>query len=158
MIEQTATVLAVADGAALIEVPRQSSCKGCGQVCGASLIAQLFGNEGATRLRVTDHLGVAPGERVVIGIAEPLVLWASLIAYLLPPVVMIIAAAVAEGLGTGDLGALLGAVLGLALGLVLTGLITGGSGARARFRPRLLRRAGPALTYCLPPVHPAVGG
>lgn len=158
MIEQTALVVAVADGAALLEVPRQSGCANCGQVCGTSLIARLFGNQGATRLRVADDLGLAPGEQVVIGIAGPVLLWAALAAWLLPPVVMIISAALGDAAGLGDSGAVLCGGVGLGAGLWLTGLVTGGTGAKARFRPRLLRRAGPGVPVCLAPVHPAVGG
>lgn len=158
MIEQTAMVLAVAEGAALIEVPRQSGCSGCGQVCGTSLIARLFGNGGATRLRVVDNLGLAPGDRVVIGIAGPVMLWASLAAYLLPPVAMIMTAALGEAAGLGDLGAVLTGLAGLFAGLWLTGIVTGGTGAKARFRPQLLRRVGAVAPVCLQPVHPAVGG
>lgn len=160
MIEQTATVLAVADGAALIEVPRVSSCSACGKgsQCGTSLIARLFGTNGSTRLRVRDPLGVQPGERVVVGIQDSLLVQASLVAYLLPLPFLIIGAALGEQAGWGDPGSVLTGLLGLAAGLLLSGLITGGSGARARFRPRLLRRVGQSVPLRCAPAHPSVGG
>jgi sigma-E factor negative regulatory protein RseC len=63
MIEQEASVIAVADGSALVDVQRQSGCSACnvGSSCGTSVVAKLFGNGNATRLRVVDHIGLAPG-------------------------------------------------------------------------------------------------
>jgi len=160
MIEQDAMVIAVADGSALVEVPRQSGCSAChqGEQCGTSVIAKLFGNGNATRLRVVDHLGLAPGERVVIGIRNQVLVRASLAAYVLPLLAFIGTAGAAEQAGWGDTGSVLSAVLGLAAGLWLTRLITGGTGARARFRPVLLRRVRIAPRVRLEPTHPAVGG
>jgi sigma-E factor negative regulatory protein RseC len=160
MIEQQATVIAVADGAALLEVQRQSSCSAChaGTRCGTSVVAKLFGNGNATRLRVLDPIGLAPGEQVVVGIRGPLLVRASLVAYLLPLLAFIGAAGAAEQAGLGDSIGVLGSLAGLLLGLWLAGVITGGTGAKARFRPLLLRRVPAAALVRLEPIHPAVGG
>lgn len=160
MIEQNAEVVAVADGSALVEVLRQSGCSACnvGERCGTSALAQLFGNGNATRLRVSDPLGLAPGERVVIRIRNRVLVRASLTAYLLPLLALIGIAGAADRVGVGDTGSAVGAVFGLLLGLWLAGIITGGTGAKARFRPVLLRRL-PAVHGLRPLAgHPAVGG
>ena len=160
MIEQEASVLAVADGAALVEVPRQSSCSSCGHggSCGTATVAKLFGNGNATRLRVIDHLGLSAGERVVIGIRNRVLVRASLAAYLLPVIALLAGAGAAEAAGLGDTAGAATGVLGLLAGLWLAGLITGGTGARARFRPVLLRRATIAARVALDPPHPTVAG
>jgi sigma-E factor negative regulatory protein RseC len=160
MIEQHAMVLAVADGSALVEVPRQSGCSSCGHgsSCGTSVVAKLFGNGNATRLRVVDRLGVAPGDQVVIGIRNQALVRASLAAYLLPLLMLIGASGAADAAGLGDAGSAAIGVGGLAAGLWLTGLITGGTGARARFRPVLVRRVSTAVPVRFEPSHPAVGG
>ena len=160
MIEQEASVLAVADGAALVEVPRQSSCSSCGHggSCGTATVAKLFGNGNATRLRVIDHLGLSAGERVVIGIRNRVLVRASLAAYLLPVIALLAGAGAAEAAGLGDTAGAATGVLGLLAGLWLAGLITGGTGARARFRPVLLRRATVTARVVLDPPHPTVAG
>lgn len=160
MIEQEASVIAVADGSALVDVQRQSGCSACnvGDRCGTSVVAKLFGNGNATRLRVVDHIGLAPGERVVIGIRNQILVRASLIAYLLPLLAVLGIAGAAEHAGLGDSGSAWGAMLGLLLGLWLARIITGGTGERARFRPLLLRRVAPAPIAWIEQVHPSVGG
>ena len=160
MIEQEASVIAVADGSALVDVQRQSGCSTCnvGDRCGTSVVAKLFGNGNATRLRVVDHIGLAPGERVVIGIRNQILVRASLTAYLLPLLAVIGTAGAADQAGIGDAGSALGALLGLLLGLWLAGIITGGTGEKARFRPLLLRRVAPTPVTWLEPIHPSVGG
>ncbi|MCF7984127.1 MAG: SoxR reducing system RseC family protein [Thiohalocapsa sp.] len=161
MIEQQATVIAVADGSALVEVQRQTGCSACGvgDRCGTSVLAKLFGSGASARLRVADRIGLVPGEAVLIGIRSDTLARASLAAYLLPLIAMIGAAFFADQAGLGDAGAAGLGLAGLLLGLGVTGFLTGGTGAKARFRPVLLRRlsaARPIVT--LDPVHPAVGG
>lgn len=160
MIEQEASVLAVADGSALVEVPRQSSCSSCGHggSCGTATIAKLFGNGNATRLRIIDHLGLAAGERVIIGIRNPVLVRASLAAYLLPLLALLGAAGAAEAAGLGDVAGAATGVVGLLAGIWLAGLITGGTGARARFRPVLLRRLTAPAGQHVQFSHPCVGG
>jgi sigma-E factor negative regulatory protein RseC len=160
MIEQEASVVAVADGAALVEVARRSSCSGCGQSnsCGTATVAKLFGSGNATRLRVIDHLGLAAGEQVVIGIRNPVLVRASLAAYLLPLLALLAAAGGAEAAGLGDVAGAASGVLGLLAGLWLAGLVTGGSGAKARFRPVLLRRADTVAHVTIEAMHPTVAG
>jgi sigma-E factor negative regulatory protein RseC len=160
MIEQEAYVLAIADGAALVEVRRQSGCSACGHgtSCGTATVAKLFGNGNATRLRVLDHLGLTAGEQVIIGIRNRVLVRASLAAYLLPLLALLAAAGAADAAGLGDLGGAAGGLGGLLAGLWLAGLITGGSGARARFRPVLLRRAERAPAAFVEFHDPSVGG
>ncbi|ESQ10219.1 MAG TPA: Fis family transcriptional regulator [Chromatiaceae bacterium] len=160
MIEQEASVIAVADGSALVDVQRQSSCSACdaGAHCGTSVLAKLFGNGNATRVRILDHIGLTPGERVVIGIRNRALVRASLTAYLLPLLTLIAAAGGAEQAGAGDFGSVIAALVGLLIGLWLASIITGGTGAKARFRPILLRRATMTPIIQLEPAHPSVGG
>lgn len=160
MIKQQATVIAVADGSALLEVQRQNGCSAChaGERCGTSVVAKLFGNGNSTRLRVADPIGLAPGEQVVVGIRGKFLVRASLVAYLLPLVAFIGAAGAAEQAGFGDTIGVLGSLAGLLLGLWLAGAITGGTGARAKFRPLLLRRVPATVHVQLEATHPAVGG
>lgn len=160
MIEQRATVLAVADEAALIEVARESGCAGCGRAarCESATLARVFGNGAATRLRVQDSIGVAPGDQVLIGVRNQTLVRASLVAYLLPLLTFVGSASAADAMAVSDLGSALAGALGLAVGMLLTALITGGTGARARFRPVLLRRISDQPQRPIPATHPSVAG
>ncbi|TVQ89737.1 MAG: Fis family transcriptional regulator [Chromatiaceae bacterium] len=160
MIEQTATVLGVADGAALVEVTRQAGCSACaqGDGCGTAVLGRLFAGRAAARVRIVDPLGLTPGERVLIGVRDQTLVRASLAAYLLPVLLLVGAAGLAEQLTIGAIGSALLGLGGLVLGLWLAGLITGGSGAAARFRPILLRRLDQLQPVAREPLHPSVGG
>jgi sigma-E factor negative regulatory protein RseC len=160
MIEQTATVLATADGVALVEVPRQSACGACGQgaACGTSVIAKLFSASRSTRLQIADGIGLEPGEQIVIGIRDSVLAGASVVAYLLPLLAFIGTAGAAAALGLGDLGSAAVGIAGLLAGLWITGRITGGTGGTTRYRPVLVRRLGGARPIRFDPMQPASGG
>lgn len=145
MIEQRAIVLAVADGSALVEVRRASGCAACqvGEHCGTAAVAKLFDKAGHTRLRLADPIGLAPGDQILIGIPDPVLIRASLTAYLLPLLALIMVAGAAEQAGLGAVSTALSGLAGLVLGLWLAGRLTGGSRAKASFSPRLLRRLAP---------------
>lgn len=142
MIEEQARVLVVGNGFALVETSSGSACGGCSSSsgCGTSLVAKLFG-ERANRLQVSDAIGVAVGDLVVIGISDGTLIRASLLAYLWPLIALTLAAFLAQSAGASEgLSALVG-VLGLGVGLWTTGRVTGGEAGRMRYRPAILRRA-----------------
>jgi len=153
-IEQNVKVVAVADGLVWVEARRASACGSCSlsRGCGTAVVAKLLG-EGHNRFAVTDPIGVAIGDPVVIGIADSALTRASLLAYLLPLVAMMATAFLAQQAGAGEgLTALFG-LFGLALGLWGTGRLTKRSGAEVRYRPIVLRRrsdhsAGPLGGLC----------
>jgi sigma-E factor negative regulatory protein RseC len=144
VIEEDARVLSVEPGAAWVETERRSSCSSCSASagCGTSVVAKLLGG-GTNRLRVSDGIGVEVGDRVVIGISDSALTRASLLAYLLPLVALMLTAFAAQSAGAEDGVVALIGILGLALGLLVTGRLTGGASARERYRPVLLHRLGP---------------
>ena len=87
-----------------------------------------------------DHLGLRVGELVVIGIPEDVLTRAAVLAYLLPPAALVLAAGSAGSLGAGDLGSAFAGALGLVLGLLATRAMTGGAAGHGRYRPVLVRR------------------
>jgi sigma-E factor negative regulatory protein RseC len=103
MIEQDAAVVTVADGLAWVETRRASTCGSCSVSggCGTAVVAKLLG-EGPNRFSVTDPIGVAVGDPVVIGIADTALTRASLLAYLLPLVAMITTVFLAQRAGAGE--------------------------------------------------------
>ena len=145
MIEEHAFVEAVGPGIAWVASVRKSACGNCAASsgCGTSVMAKLFG-ERVNRFQVADAVGVQVGERVVIGIADGTVTRASLVAYLLPLLALMLVAFLAQSAGVGEgLSALLG-ILGLCASLWITGRLVGGAAGRERYRPVVLRRVEPA--------------
>lgn len=143
MIEEQATVVARDGDTLWIETRRQSACGACGHGsgCGSALLGGLLGN-GANRLAVDARDGIAPGDRVIVGIPDALLVRASLTAYVLPLLALVVAAGAAQWLGAADLVVALIGIAGLAAGLALTGTITGGAAAREHYRPVLIRKLG----------------
>ncbi|WP_296805282.1 SoxR reducing system RseC family protein [Thiocapsa sp.] len=141
MIETPAKVVDVKPGVAWVETVRQSACGSCGSAgsCGTSVVAKLFGAP-RSRLRIDDAQGLRVGEQVVIGIPDGTLVRASFVAYLIPLVFLIAAAALATRLGAGEGSVALIGIGGLAIGLWLSGRLTGGPSARERYRPILVRR------------------
>jgi sigma-E factor negative regulatory protein RseC len=141
MIEQDARVVAVAGGLAWVESRRASACWSCSVSggCGTAVVAKLLG-EGPNRFAVTDPIGVAVGDPVVIGIADSALTRASLLAYLLPLAALITTASLAQQAGASEALTALFGLLGLALGLWGTGRLARRSDGQVRFRPMLLRR------------------
>lgn len=141
MIEEQARVLVVGNGFALVETSSRSACGSCSSSsgCGTSLVAKLFG-ERSNRLHVSDAIGVAVGDLVVIGISDGTLIRASLLAYLWPLIALMLAALLAQSAGASEgLGALVG-ILGLCVGFWTTRRVTGGEAGRVHYRPVLLRR------------------
>lgn len=143
MIKEQATVIAREGDTLWVETRRQSACGACGHGsgCGSALLGGLLG-KGANRLAVDARDGIAPGDRVVVGIPDALLVRASLAAYALPLLALVLAAGAAQWLGAADLLVALVSIAGLAAGLTLTGTITGGATTRERFRPVLVCKLG----------------
>ncbi len=139
-VEGVARVIAVSDEAAWLEAEPKSACGGCASAghCGVSALSGLFGRK-RTRFRLANDFDARPGERVVIGISQSMVLRASLIAYMVPLLGLLIGAV--GGAGLGDPGSIGGAVAGFAAGFLAARRLSAGRGAAGRLDPVFLRRA-----------------
>ncbi|MCG6896892.1 MAG: SoxR reducing system RseC family protein [Thiocapsa sp.] len=146
MIETPATVVELGVGCAWVETVRQTACGHCESAgsCGTSVLAKLFGGS-RSRLQIADTQGLCVGERIVIGIPDATLVRASLVAYLVPLVVLVACAALATALGANEETVALGGLTGLGIGLWLSGRLTGGRSTRARYRPVLVRRGAAVL-------------
>ena len=133
MLEQTAEVIRTASDGVWVQAVEPSGCGTCGgQGCSSRRIAELFQRKPRNFL-VDCDLALAPGDRVVVGIADGSVLKSALRAYGLPLALMLAGALLAQAVLPGDGAALAGMLVGgLAGGLVARG-------GRAA-RPVVLRR------------------
>lgn len=133
MLEQTAEVVRTASDGVWVQAVEPSGCGTCGgQGCSSRRIAELFQRKPRNFL-VDCDLALAPGDRVVVGIADGSVLKSALRAYGLPLALMLAGALLAQAVLPGDGSALAGMLIGGATGVLVA------RGGRAA-RPVVLRR------------------
>ncbi|MBI3431558.1 MAG: SoxR reducing system RseC family protein [Hydrogenophilales bacterium] len=133
MLEQTAEVIRTASDGVWVQAVEPSGCGTCGgQGCSSRRIAELFQRKPRNFL-VDCDLALAPGDRVVVGIADGSVLRSALRAYGLPLGLMLAGALLAQAVLPGDGSALAGMLIGGAAGVLAA------RGGRAA-RPVVLRR------------------
>ena len=139
MIEQQAVVTAIHGTQAEVSVQRQTACGGCDQAtgCSTSVLAGLF-NRRSELIMVDNPIGAEPGDQVVLGIEESALQIASLIAYLLPILGLVLGAAFGSLLGAEPVSVVSG-LLGLIVGLFLTRSLGNAANERARYRIRILK-------------------
>lgn len=133
MLEQTAEVIKTAPDGIWVQAVEPSGCGTCaGQGCSSRRIAELFQRK-PRHFLVDCDLSLAPGDRVVLGIADGSVLKSALRAYGLPWGLMLSGALLAQAVRPGDGAALVGMLLGGMAGWLAA------RGGRAA-RPVVLRR------------------
>jgi sigma-E factor negative regulatory protein RseC len=147
MIEETATVVAATPEYIWVEARARSACSSCGtqDSCATSSVSKLFGMR-RQQLRLPNPFAASVGEQVVIGVEDQVMVTASLAAYILPVVLMIAAAIIADTQGMTDGQQALVALLGLLLGLFGAGILTSNRLMQRYFQPQLLRKAVTPLT------------
>lgn len=133
MLEQTAEVVKTAADGIWVQAVEPSGCGTCGgQGCASRRIAEMFQRK-PRHFLVDCDLALAPGDRIVVGIARGSVLRSALRAYGLPLGLMLAGALLAQAVLPGDGPAVVGMLLGGVAGWLA------GRGGRAA-RPVVLRR------------------
>ena len=138
MLEETAQVIEVKDGLLIAETESRSGCNHCSSnSCTTSVVAKLFGVK-RNRLVMPNSVDARPGDRVLIGIPDQLLVRASLTAYLLPLSVMLLVTALGDLAGMEEWLLSLLALIGLAAGFFTVRWVSQGHSSQA-YEPRLLR-------------------
>ena len=133
MLEQTAEVIQTASDGVWVQAVEPSGCGTCGgQGCSSRRIAELFQRK-PRQFLVDCDLALAPGDRVVVGIANGSVLKSALRVYGLPLGLMLAGALLAKAMQPGDGSAVVGMLIGGVVGWLIA---RGGRTAR----PVVLRR------------------
>lgn len=143
MITETGRVLEVEGDWAWVACRRQVECARCaeGRGCGGGVLGRLLGDRLHKVRAATGSVAVTPGDQVLIGLGEDVVLRAAAAVYLVPLLLALAGGAVATGLTAGgDLAAIIGAACGLVLGLGWARGYSRRSAADASFNPVILRR------------------
>ena len=139
MLEENATVLRVIDDRIEVETISRSSCSQCSSSgCSTSVLAKLFGVK-RNRLMVTNCLNVKPGNRVVIGIPGEVLAKASMWAYLVPVLCLILMIAVAVAIGFNEVQQAISGLIGLISGLIIVSQLSEKESQRQQFDPVLIR-------------------
>lgn len=138
MLEETATVVEVIDDRLIAETESRSGCSHCSTgSCTTSVVAKLFGVR-RNRLVMENSLDARPGDQVVVGIPDELLVRASVMAYLLPLISMLGVTAVGDALGMSEILLSLLALGGLAIGFFMVRWVIR-RGPSQRYKPHLLR-------------------
>lgn len=126
VVTERARVAAVdADGNAWLETQRQTACGSCRlqQGCGTGVLSKLFSERGIV-LRAPNHIGARVGDEVLIGIDDRMLVRASIAAYLMPLVWMLLGGIGGRMIGdillwpAADAVSALGGLAGLAFGFL----------------------------------------
>lgn len=104
MIEERGRVVAVESGAVWVETLRRSTCSGCSvnAGCGQGILARLGVGNRRGRVRALSSLKLAPGDEVVLGVGEDLLLKSALLFYLSPLLGLFALSLLAARLGFGE--------------------------------------------------------
>lgn len=104
MIEEQGRVIAVESGAVWIETLRRSTCSGCSMNagCGQGILGRLGVGSGRGRVRALSSLKLAPGDEVVLGVGEDVLLKSALLFYLSPLLGLFALALLAARIGLGE--------------------------------------------------------
>ena len=151
MIEETATVVAATPDFIWVEARARSACSSCGtqDSCATSSVSKWFGMR-RQQLRLPNQFASSVGEQVIVGVEDQVMVTASLAAYILPVVLMLGAAIMADVQGMSDRQQAGIALLGLLLGLLGAGVLTSNRRMNRYFQPQLLRRVD---TFTLRPIE-----
>jgi sigma-E factor negative regulatory protein RseC len=143
MIEESAVVAEAGDGHAWVEIQRRSACGAChaGDGCGTAALAKIWSGR-RVRVRAVTKLPLRPGDAVIVGLADGVLLRGALLAYLLPLALLLAGALLGQAAlgGAGEEPVILSGVLGLGLGFLLTRVMARRFRDDARFQPVVLRR------------------
>lgn len=116
MTETPALVVRVDEPFAYVEIgPRLAGCGRCHEAGGCG--AGSTGSGGKRIYRLPNDIGVRAGDEVMLVVPDGALLKASLLAYLLPVISLIVAAAI--GAALSERAAVIGVCTGLAIGLAL---------------------------------------
>ena len=122
MIEARVRVVSAAQGLAWVTSSEQSGCSACQSQssCGISGLGKyLSRRRPALSISLpTTRVNTHTGDELLLCVEESELLRAGLFTYLVPPLLAVLAAALADAQGAGDLIAVLAAGAGFAVGIV----------------------------------------
>lgn len=142
MIEERAIVAEVGVGYAWVEIQRHSGCGNCvsSAGCGTATLAKAWGAR-TLRTRALSELPLQPGDAVMVGLADGILLRGALLAYLLPLALLLVGALLGQTAfaGAGEEPVILSGAMGLGLGFLAVRVMSRRFRDDQRFQPVVLR-------------------
>lgn len=143
MIEECAVVAETGQGYAWLEIQRRSACGGCRASggCGTATLAKIW-NGTPMRVRALSDLPLRPGDEVIVGMADGVLLRGALLAYLLPLALLFAGAILGQAAfaSAGEELVVLSGALGLGLGFLAVRVLSRRFRNDTRYQPVVLRR------------------
>ena len=150
MIEEQATVVEVEAEQIIVQTLRKSSCNSCAanKGCGTAVLSKAIGQKHSivtiSKEQQTDPV-LSPGDQVIIGVNESMLMSGSVLAYIIPLAGLIGFALIAQWLGVvmllnGELHIIVGALAGLVGGIAFSRFYLTKGRHHADFAPVLLRK------------------
>lgn len=144
MIEERAVVAETSHGYAWLDIQRQSACSGChaNAGCGTATLAKIWTGK-RMRVRALSDLPLQPGDEVIVGVADGMLLRGALLAYLLPLMLLFAGAILGQTAfaSAGEEPIVLSALAGLGLGFLAVRALSRRFQNDIRYQPVVLRRA-----------------
>ncbi|MDD5394487.1 MAG: SoxR reducing system RseC family protein [Thiothrix sp.] len=143
MVEGIARVVAVEGSVVWLEPEQTSTCGACSSssMCGAKGIGTAANSLERRRFPMDNQEKLTLGERVVVGVRENALVKASLTAYAIPLITLLVAGIVAQGMVGNDAITMLAMVAGLVIGLIVARISAKRLSTRGDLAPQFLRRA-----------------
>lgn len=144
--KETAHVVSESDGYVWLSSITRSGCHSCdaNQVCGTGLLSHLFGRR-RFYLKVKNSLGVKAGDNVLISIPERSLLFASMLLYMVPVVVMFVIAVIAQNMLMSEVWVVTLSIIGLLVGFVTARLLCKRLESQATSQITLLAKVEPNM-------------
>lgn len=141
MIEETALVLGVSDQQVLLQTQRKSACQSCSvkSGCGTSTLSKVVGTR-SSQFVVENTLNVKTGDQVIVAIDENALVHGSLMVYLFPLLVMLLAGMLAEAFFATERVTILASAGGFVLSMFIVRYSLPGSRLKKSIQPHMLRR------------------
>ena len=147
MMTEEASVVAIDGDHAWVEARRRTACGGCtaSKGCGTGLIARFFSGR-PVRLRAINPVAAEVGERVVVAIAEDVLLRSSFMAYILPLITLFIGALIGQQIQKAAFDpaaegvVVFGALVGLGTGMFALRGFARQVERDGRYEPRIIER------------------
>ena len=160
MMTEEAEVVAIDGDHAWVEAQRRTACGACtaSKGCGTGLIARFFSGR-EVRLRAANPIAAEVGERVVVAVAEDVLLRSSLMAYILPLITLFIGAILGQEIQyalfdpAGEGIVVLGGLLGFGLGVLGLRAFARRVERDDRYEPRIVERLVPSAAPVWPIRH-----
>ena len=145
MMEERAVVIDASQGYVWLEIQRQSACGGCqaSTGCGAAALTKVWGGK-PIRVRALSNLSVQPGDEVIVGLADGVLLRGAILVYLLPLALLFAGAMLGQAAfaAAGEELVALSSILGLGFGFLAVRSLSQRLSNDARYQPVILRRPG----------------